>query len=508
METEGSRLAGLDWAVIVAFFAIIVGIGVFYSRRQKTSEQFFGGDKTMPWWLAGISFYMCTFSALAFVMYSAIAYKFGFVAVTISWGSPIAVLIGARLTAAKWRRVATNSPLEYIERRFGNGMRQGLMWLGLPMRIFDDAAKLLAIGTVVGVGLGFPISWAIAVSAVIVAMYTFMGGLKAALVADFFQFIVLLVVVLALPLFCCGELAKLDGGSGIAHGFANFLKNAPEGLFALTSDKYTWVYVIVLALCSVVNNCTSWSLVQRYYSTRSEKDAVKVGYLVSFLIFIAPPIFYFPAMAAREFLPALDMASPDAMNGVFATICTTVLPAGMIGMVVAAMFSATMSTLAGDFNAIAAVFTNDFYARMLSPNASQRAKMAVARISTLAVAAFVVALAFFVRQAQGASDLLDVVNKMFAVFLPPISFPMMVGFLVRRLSRRSGLVGTLVGMAYGIAAFIAGAWFPVLREMVVMLPSTFAATAVGLVLGTIFLRDTSEESRDIDEFFRKANTPS
>ena len=204
----------------------------------------------------------------------------------------------------------------------------------------------------------------------------------------------------------------------------------------------------------------------------------------------------------------LDMANPDTMNGVFATICTTVLPAGMIGMVVAAMFSATMSTLAGDFNAIAAVFTNDFYSRMLVPNASQRAKMAVARISTLAVASFVVALAFFVRQAQGASDLLDVVNKMFAVFLPPISFPMMVGFLVRRLSRRSGLVGTLVGMAYGIAAFIAGAWFPVLREMVVMLPSTFAATAVGLVLGTIFLRDAPAESRDIDEFFRKANTPS
>ena len=508
METEGSRLAGLDWAVIAAFFAMIVGIGVFYARRQKTSEQFFGGDKTMPWWLAGISFYMCTFSALAFVMYSAIAYKFGFVAVTISWGTPIAVFIGAKLTAAKWRRVATNSPLEYIERRFGNGMRQGLMWLGLPMRIFDDAAKLLAIGTVVGVGLGFPITWAIALSGAIVALYTFMGGLKAALVADFFQFVVLLVVVLALPVFCLRELAAIDGGSGIAHGFANFLSHEPEGLFALTADKYGWAYIVILALCSIVNNCTSWSLVQRYYSTRSEKDARKVGYLVSILIFIGAPLFYFPAMAAREFLPGLDMADPDVMNGVYATICTTVLPAGMIGMVVAAMFSATMSTLAGDFNAISAVFTNDFYGRMLAPNASQRAKMTVARISTVAVAVFVIALAFFVRQAQGASDLLDVVNKMFAVFLPPISFPMMLGFLCRRLSRRSGLVGTLVGMAYGICAFIAGAWFPVLREMVVMLPSTFAATAVGLLVGTIFLRDTPEESRGIDDFFRKANTPS
>lgn len=376
------------------------------------------------------------------------------------------------------------------------------------MRVFDDAAKLLAIGTVVGVGLGFPIAWAIALSGAIVALYTFMGGLKAALVADFFQFCVIMAVVVALPFFCLRELAAMDGGAGIAHGFANFLKNAPEGFFAPTADKYGWAYALVLGGCSVVNHCTSWSLVQRYYSTRSEKDARKVGYLVSILIVVGTPLFYFPAMAAREFMSGLDMSNPDTMNGVYATICTAVLPAGMLGMVVAAMFSATMSTLAGDFNAVAAVFTNDFYSRMLAPNASQKAKMAVARISTIAVAAFVVFLAFFVRRAQGANDLLDVVNKMFSVFLPPISLPMMVGFLIRRLSRRSGLAGTLVGMAYGIGAFVAGAWFPALREMVVMMPSTFAATAVGMALGTVLLKDSPEEAKVIDEFFRKAGTPS
>ena len=96
-----------------------------------------------------------------------------------------AVLLGGRLFAARWRRISETSPLEYIERRYGNGMRQGLMWLGLPMRVLDDAFKLLAIGTVVGAGMGFPLKWAIIVSGVIILSYTFLGGLWATLVAGF-----------------------------------------------------------------------------------------------------------------------------------------------------------------------------------------------------------------------------------------------------------------------------------------------------------------------------------
>ena len=491
-------LAGLDWTVIVLFFATMVGIGVWQGRRQKTSDQFFGGDKVMPWWLAGISFYMCTFSALAFVMYSALAYKYGFVPVTVSWGLVPAIFLGSQLTAVRWRRVAKSSPLEFVERRYGSKMHQGLVWLGLPMRVLDDAMKLLALGTVVGIGLDFPIGPAIALSGAIAAAYTFLGGLKATLTTDFVQFIVLFAVVLTLPFFCIGRVG----------GFSGFVENAPDGFFSLTAGKYTWTYMIVLFSISLVNRCTSWSLVQRYYSTRSEADAKKVGYLVAFLLFVGPPLFFFPAMAAREFLPGLDMSDPNAMNGVYATVCLAVLPVGMIGLVVAAMFSATMSTLAGDFNAVASVVTNDFYGRVVAPSATPRRRLLVARVATLGVAALVVSLAFFVRSAQGADDLLNVANKMFSVFVPPIALPMVAGLLSRRLSRRSGLLGLGCGMFAGAALFAAGAWFPALREMVVMTPCTFAATTFGLVAGTLIFPDNAAERREIEEFFRRAETPS
>ena len=491
-------LAAADWAVIVAFFATMVAIGVVCARRQKSSDQFFGGDKSMPWYLAGVSFYMCTFSALAFVMYSALAYKFGFVPVTVSWLLVPAIFLGAQFTAVRWRRVAKSSPLDFAEERFGNRMRQSLLWLGIPMRVLDDAFKLLAIGTVVGIGLGFPLDRAIVLCGAIVIAYTFLGGLKATLVADFVQFLVLFSVVLALPFFCLAR----------AGGFANFVARAPEGFFSLTAGKYTWLYMVVLFSISLVNRCTSWPLVQRYYSTRSEKDAKKVGYLVALLLFIGPPLFFLPAMTARVFMPGLDMNDAGVMNGVYASVCLEVLPAGMVGMVIAAMFSATMSTLAGDFNAVSSVLTNDFYVRMLAPASSARRRLVAARAATALVGALVIALTFVMRNAQGADDLLNVTNKMFSVFVPPIALPTVVGLLCRRVPRSAGVAGLYAGIAVGMAMFVAGAGCPVLREMVVMTPVTFLATALGMAVAARWRPDTPDDARAVALFFRKAETPS
>lgn len=494
MTTEGGGLAFADYAVVASFFAVMIAVGVFFGRNQKSTAQFFGGGKQVPWWLSGISFYMCSFSALAFVMYSALAYKYGWLPVTISWLSVPAVLLGCTLFAARWRRAAETSPLEYIERRYGNGMRQGLMWLGLPMRILDDAFKLLAIGTVVGAGMGFPLHGAIIGSGLIILSYTFMGGLWAALVADFIQFFVLLLPILVLPFLCFAKVG----------GVASFLEQAPPGFFAWTADKYTWTYMLLFFLILFSNLSTSWSMVQRYYSTRSEKDARKVGYLVCVLLMIGPPIFYLPAMTARLFLPAL---ANGQMNQVYALICKSVLPVGFMGLVIAAMFSATMSTLAGDYNAAASVLTNDFYKRMVAPNASPRQQMVVARLATVLVGSLVIGLTFVMQSAQGANDLFDVTNKMFGVFLPPVAIPMMLGLVTRRISRRGGVLGLLGGVIVGVVVFVAGSRWPGLREMGTIFLFTSSATVAGLLGGTWLFPDDRVHDATLTAFFEKVGKP-
>ena len=499
----GAGLLAIDYAVIVAFFAVMVGVGVYYSRRAKSSDQFFGNDKTVPWWLSGVSFYMNSFSALAFVMYSALAYKFGWVPVTVSWLSVPAVLLGAWFLAVRWRRAATGSPIDYIATRYTPGMCRTLAILGLPMQLLDNALKLLAIGTVVGVGMGFPLFWSICASGVIIVLYTFLGGLKATLVCDFIQFLVILAVVFALPPLCLGKLAEVDGGSGLVHGFRVFLDRVPDGFFDFTNGQYTWIYMLVFFCCVGSTLSTNWSLVQRYYSTKSERDAKKMAYLVAALLFVGPPLFFFPAMAARVFLPGLDVNDANAMNAVYATVCRHVLPAGMIGMVIAAMFSATMSSLAGNFNAAAAVVTNELYLKVAGKNPSARAKMVAARVATVLVGGLVVGLTFVMQYAQGADDLFNLSNKVFGVFLPPIAIPMLAGLLLRRLSKRAGMMGLVGGIAVGLAIFVAGGERPFLREMVCIFPATALATVGFLVLGTALFPDRPEERAEVESFFSR-----
>ena len=259
--------------------------------------------------------------------------------------------------------------------------------------------------------------------------------------------------------------------------------------------------MLVFFCCVGSTLSTNWSLVQRYYSTKSEKDARKMAYLVATLLFVGPPLFFFPAMAARVFMPDLDMNNADAMNAVYATLCREVLPAGMIGMVIAAMFSATMSSLAGNFNAAAAVVTNELYLKFAN-SPSQRAKMLAARIATVLVGGLVVALTFVMQYAQGADDLFNLSNKVFGVFLPPIAIPMLCGIFVRKFSKRSGLCGLVGGIAVGLAIFVAGGMegHSNLREMVFIFPATSVATVVFLALGTLLRPDSPAERAEVDSF--------
>jgi Na+/proline symporter len=206
-------------------------------------------------------------------------------------------------------------------------------------------------------------------------------------------------------------------------------------------------------------------------------------------------------MAARVFLP--NIAEAD-MNGVYAIVCKAVLPAGMVGMVIAAMFSATMSSLAGNFNAVAAVIVNELYLK-LDRGASAARRMVAARLATIVTGGAVVALTFVMQYAQGADDLFNLSNKVFGVFLPPIAIPMLAGIFVRRLSKRSGMVALVGGIAVGLAVFIVGGVkeYSFLREMIWVFPITATATVLLLGVATFFMPDRAEERKEVDAFFNR-----
>jgi Na+/proline symporter len=190
------------------------------------------------------------------------------------------------------------------------------------------------------------------------------------------------------------------------------------------------------------------------------------------------------------------------MNGVYAILCRAVLPVGMMGMVVAAMFSATMSSLAGNFNAAASVLVNEIYGRFAKADTPRR-RMFAARAATVLVGIAVIGLTFVMQYAQGADDLFNLSNKVFGVLLPPIAIPMLGGILVRGISRRAGMVGLVGGSAIGLGLFAAGAKWAFLREMTWSFPLTAAATVLCLAVGSSLLRDEEGDRALVDAFFDK-----
>jgi SSS family solute:Na+ symporter len=477
-----------DLIVVVGFFAIMAGIGIYFGRRMKNASDFFRGGGGIPWWLAGVSFYMTTFSALAFVVYSALAYQYGFVAVSVSWVTVPALILGARFFAARWRRVGQNSPLEFLEMRYGGSVRQTIVWTGLGMRLLDDALKLFAVGTLLSVGMGVPMLWAIIGATSVILVYTILGGLWATVVADFVQFGIILAATFSLIFLVISALSPVE-----------FVAQAPSGFFSPTTDQYGIFYILIFFILVFYNYTTNWPLIQRYASVRSDREARKVGYLVAALSFLAPPLFYVPAMFAKVLLP--DIADP---NSVYAVICRTFLPAGLFGLVLAAMFSGTMSTLAGSFNSAAQVLSRDVYGRLFSKNQerSSRHMLIVGRIFTFIMGALVTALAFhFYRGASGDTDLFAIMASIFGFFIPPIALTMLLGLMIPPVSKNGANAGIIMGISAGIIVYLIGFSYPHVRNAEWIMPITSTATLLGMLAFSILQPGDKAYKTKVSGFF-------
>src|SRR4030042_1868611 len=115
-EAQSIRLP--DYLVLLAYFIVVVSVGLSFARYIRRSKDYFAAGNVMPWWLAGTSFYKASFSALLFVIYNEIAYKYGVVAIVIMWVSPLCILLVGTLTAHRWRRARVVTPLGFMERRY------------------------------------------------------------------------------------------------------------------------------------------------------------------------------------------------------------------------------------------------------------------------------------------------------------------------------------------------------------------------------------------------------
>ncbi len=426
-----------DYFIILGYFVIVLGSAYYFSKKMKLTKDFFSAGGNIPWWLSSISFFMASFSALTFVMYAELSYKYGIISILLYQVTVPALIIGGLWFAKRWRRARVLTPVQFLEKRYSLFMRQTLTWTGIPLRIIDDALKIFSTAIFLYTGMKFSIislPVAIGIIGIILILYSFMGGQWGVIVIDFVQFIILLVSVLLLfPL----TISKIGG-------ISVFIEKAPAGFFNPANGPYHGFNIVALIFLFIISLNSTWSLVQKYNCVKDEKEAKKVAWSVAILNFVGPIVFFFPAILARVLLP--ELANPKYA---YAELAYTVLPTGLMGVMVAGMFSATLSTMGSEFNVLAGIFTNDFYKRIIKPDASDKELMVIGRITTIIIGILIIITAFLISLLKGYS-LFDIMIKAFGALLPATALPILAGLLWKKINARGALTGLLSGAVSGV----------------------------------------------------------
>lgn len=247
------------------YFAVVLLVGVYFNKRRAASRDYFAAGHRAPWWLAGISHYMSSFSAFTFIAYSQIAYTHGWVAITLFWTTVPACALGGLIFAQRWRRARVITPVEFLERRFNAPLRQMFAWAGIPVKVFDDGLKVFATALILATGIHADLKTAIVVCGAVTVTYTLLGGLWAVVVTDYVQFLMkIAAITLLLPL-------TIAAAGGLSRAF----RDLPPQFLHFTGGPYTWSYVFSFTLLIIISYNATWTLAQKYYSVPDERRRAK-----------------------------------------------------------------------------------------------------------------------------------------------------------------------------------------------------------------------------------------
>lgn len=359
----------LDLIVVIIYFLFMLGIGFYFIRVNKGGKQYFTGGSMIPWWMSGMTMYMANFSAWTFTGAAGFAYATGWFTILYFAASPVAYFLGTQLTAKKWRRTRSISPVEYTYSRYTVSTQQFISWVVSTNFVLSAGVQLASTCKLLAPIMSVDITLTVILTGIIILLYTFLGGVWAVSVTDVVQGVILLsITFVVLPLSL-----SLIGGLG------NLVSLLPPLSFNHTYNTvhYTEHWLISILIISTIGFAGGQG--QRFYSVKDEKDALKVGRFAALLAISIPIVFGIPPLVAKVYWPDLSQVEwfrpyvgKNPQDLVFVALCLKLLPNGLIGVFVAAMLAATMSTLSTVYNMVSSIISRDIYQGVFRKNLEDR----------------------------------------------------------------------------------------------------------------------------------------
>lgn len=477
------QLSTVDYTVLAAFGLAVVAITLRCARKTDTTEGYFLASRSSPGWVVGLSFMGTSISSLSFLAFPAAAYQGNWGGLVPFLIMPLVAIVADRVCLPLYRRLEITSGYEYLERRFGTVARVYGSTMFLLLQVGRVGLIMVLLSMPLTLLTGLSQTQTILLCGLFTTLYVLFGGLTAVLWTDVLQ----TVLLAAGAVFCAGMIVfQLPGGLATV-----FELGGQDGKFSLPPwhvaggsvwDDLTQLTLVVLLLHGIFNQLLYYSadqnVIQRYLASSSQREARKglwigslgVVPLFTFFTFLGTCLYVYYAKVPD---PAVSELSADE---VFPHFILTQLPSGVVGLIVAALLAAAMSSLDSNLNAIALVFQVDIYRRLLVKNRPDIHYLRAAKVITLAFGVLMtfgaVALA-----SVPVKTLLDLMFLVYAVFAGGLAGLFLLGMLSRRANH--------AGVTVGIAASVGMSVYLTLSHFGWLLPSEFRCPTHPYLIGAI-----------------------
>jgi SSS family solute:Na+ symporter len=448
-------MSWLDITLVALYLAGIVGLGLWAWKRRRThqasSAQYFLAGSTLRWPVIGLALFSTNISTIHLVSLAQEGYVNGLAYGNFEWMAAFLLIVLALFFAPFYIRSRVATLPDFLEKRYSRASRDWLAVLSIVSAVFIHIGFSLYTGAVVLRGLfGIDINTSIIVTALLTGLYTVVGGLLAVVVTESVQTIVLILGSACVLGF---GLARIGGWGALVAAVEpvklTVLRTAAE------TPTLPW-YAVLLGypVIGLWYWCADQTIVQRVLGAKDERNA-RLGPLFTGFIKILPVfLFVLPGLIAYGLVRQGALPAPESSADVYSLLINRVLPAGLKGVVAAALLAALMSTVSGALNSIATLFTLDIYKRW-RPAASEKRLTFVGRAVT--VVGMIVAILWSPLISHFQS-LFQGITAVICYIAPPITAVFIWGVLWRKASAAAARVTLMAGSGLGLAVFFLD-WF-------------------------------------------------
>jgi len=446
-------ISRFDYISIVFYFVFVITVGIVFSRRNKNTSDYFRGGGIMPWWMAGVSAWMASFSAWTFTGAAGEIYQNGPSVLLLYWASIATYVIMLVFTCYRFRRMRAVTPMEAIRARYGAATQQFVTWIRLPFLMFFGGVALNSVGVFMSGAFGVDLPVVIVILGSMVTFVSLVGGAFGVAASDFVQMFLVVTVTLVISAFALYQPA--------VGGFSGLLEKVP-------ASYYHWgefarpEFIVLWFLALTFNNIFSQNTMEmsaKYLMARSDAHARKMVLFPLIGTTVGPLLWLLPPMVASvthpgglgNVLPTLS--HPD--EGAFLVTAHDVLPAGMLGLLVAGIFGATLSSLDASVNQGVGILVRNFYLPIINPKCPEKQLLILSKCCTAAFGLFIINIGLIVSQ-QRSAGLFDFLNQFGVSLYLPLAVPMCLGLFYKRTPPWSGWSTVLVGLvtSFSIMLFV------------------------------------------------------